>query len=148
MAKKSLLKKVLIAVAIIAVVGIAVVVYLFTLSFGDTANSKADFTVPAVKLINEFSAGVAAANIKYAEKIVIVTGRVSEVESADTTVNIKMLDTTSGSYAIFAFQSNAMAKAKQLKEGDSISVKGSCSGGSYSNILESYHVDFKRCVVE
>lgn len=146
--KGKLVKKILIAVGLVAVIGIAVVVYLFTMSFEDTASTKSDYTIPAGQLINEFSTNVASANTKYTEKIVTVTGRVSEVESADTTVNIKMVDTATGSYAIFAFQSNGMAKAKQLKEGDSIAVKGSCSGGSYSNILELYHVDFKRCVVE
>lgn len=146
--KKSLVKKILIAAGILAVIGVAVVIYLFTMSFKDTADAKADFTVPAATLINEFSGNVATANAKYTEKIVSVTGRVGEMESADTTINIKMIDTTNGSYAIFAFQANAMAKAKELKEGDSVAIKGSCSGGSYSDILEAYHVDFKRCVVE
>jgi len=147
-AKPGFLKKVLITVGVLVVIGVAVVVYLFTMSFKDTADTQSDFIIPAGKLISEFSGNVALANSKYTEKFLTVTGRISEVESADTTVNIKMIDTATGSYAIFAFQPNAMAKVRQLKAGDSIVIKGSCSGGTYSAILEAYHVDFKRCVIE
>ncbi len=144
---KGWLKKILIAAGILIIGGVAVVIYVFTRSFEDTADTKAAFEVSANKLIGEFAAATPVANKKYTEQIVTVSGRVTEVESADTTVNIKMTDTATGSYVIFAFQSNAMAAAKKVKEGDSVSVKGSCSGGSYSDILELYHVDFKRCVI-
>ena len=87
------------------------------------------------------------ANKKYAEKIITVNGRVTETESADTTINIKMIDSLTDAYIIFAFQEQHLKEAKQLKEGDSVSIKGSCSGGIYSNILETEFVTFKRCTV-
>jgi hypothetical protein len=99
-------------------------------------------------LINEFQKSDSIASIKYREQIVTVNGRVSELEPADTTINVKMTDTLSGSYIIFAFQQQHLNEAKQLKEGDSVSIKGSCSGGVYSEILEAYKIDFKRCALD
>jgi hypothetical protein len=59
-----------------------------------------------------------------------------------------MKDTTTGSYAIFAFQQNHMAEAKALKPGDKVTIKGSCSDGVYSEILGTYFISFKRSTVE
>ena len=132
-------------IIVIAIVG--VVWYVFTQKFTDTIKEKADFTLTALDLIKEFNANDKLANKKYAEKIIIVTGVVSEVENADTTVNIKIADSTTGSYAIFAFQQQNLQEAKTIKEGDKVSIKGSCSGGAYSQILETEFITFKRCVL-
>jgi len=142
-----LLKKILIGFAVVAVLGAAGIWYIFNEKFTDTTEVKADATKKALELIHEFEKDNAAANKNYAEKIIVVNGMVSEVEGADTTVNIKMADTTSGSYIIFAFQQQHRNEAKAIKPGDSVSIKGSCSGGNYSKILETTYITFKRCVL-
>jgi hypothetical protein len=73
---------------------------------------------------------------------------VTTIEQADTTTNIKMADTTTGSYLIFAFQDQHIAEAKKLKTGESVLIKGSCSDGIYSDILGIYFISFKRSIVE
>jgi hypothetical protein len=86
-----------------------------------------------------------AANKKYREKIITVSGRVSELEAPDSSsVNVKFVDTTTGDYAIFAFQEQHLAEAKSLKAGDSVSIKASCSGSSYSETFDLYYMPFKR----
>lgn len=140
-------KRILLGIFAIAVIGAGVIYYVFTEKFTDTNEVKADFTVNALDLIHEFEKNDSLANKKYSEKIIVVNGMVSEVEGADTTVNIKMADTTSGSYVIFAFQQQHRNQAKSIKTGDSVSIKGSCSGGVYSQILETEFITFKRCVL-
>ena len=120
---------------------------IFTEKFEDTGKQVAAYTVSADEFIKEFQENDSAANIKYAEKIILVNGKIAETEAADTTVNIKMVDTFTGSYIIFAFQEQHIKEAKQLKEGDMVSIKGSCSGGTYSKILETEFISFKRCAV-
>ncbi|MBC7686999.1 MAG: hypothetical protein H7211_02350 [Aquabacterium sp.] len=142
-----LFKKILIGLAVVAVLGGAGIWYIFNEKFTDTTEVKADAIKKALELIHEFEKDNAAANKNYAEKIIVVNGMVSEVEGADTTVNIKMADTTSGSYIIFAFQQQHRNEAKAIKPGDSVSIKGSCSGGNYSKILETTYITFKRCVL-
>lgn len=144
---KSKHKKMVVAFFILAIIGIGAVWYIFTEKFGDTSAQKAAFTVNASELIKEFEQDPALANKKYTEQIIVVNGIVTEIESADTTANIKFVDTTSGSYIIFAFQQQHIAEAKQLKEGDKVSIKGSCSGGVHSEILGTDFISFKRCAL-
>jgi len=143
----SVLKKIMIGIFLLMVLGGGAIWYIFNLKFSDTTEVKADYTVKALDLIHEFEKNNSLSNIKYSEKIVVVNGMVSHVEAADTTVNIKMADSTSGSYIIFAFQQQHLAEAKSIKQGDQVSIKGSCSGGAYSEILETEFITFKRCAL-
>lgn len=143
--KKSWVKKLLIAGLILAVIAAGIYWYIATEKFSDTKDSKTAFTVNAIDFIREFRTDDSAANKKYQEKIITVNGRISELESPDSaTINVKIIDTATGDYAIFAFQEQHLAEAKALKTGDSISIKGSCSGVSYSEILDLYYIPFKR----
>jgi hypothetical protein len=105
------------------------------------------YTVWSQDLIREFRTDEAAANQKYAEQILTVRGRISETETVnDSTINIRMSDST-GSYVIFPFLPPYLEKARALKPGDSIVIRGSCSGGMYSEILETQTISFKRCAL-
>ena len=134
----------MIAILALVVILAGVYWYLATDKFSDTKDRKADYTVNVLDLIHEFQQNGSAANKKYSDKIITVNGTVSEIEAADTTLNIKFIDKATGSYAIFAFQQQHAAEAKTVKVGDSISIKGSCSGGIYSEILEANAITFKR----
>ena len=140
-------KKWMIALFILLFVGAGVIWWLFTLKYDDTATVKADYTVNALEFIKEFKQDMPGANKKYSEKIIVVNGTISAIEAADTTANIKMIDTTSGAYIIFAFQQQHLNEAKQMKEGEKVSIKGSCSNGAFSTILETEYISFKRCAV-
>jgi len=142
------IKRILLAGAVVLVAGGVAVWYIFTQTFTDTKESKADYTVNAMDFLKEFQQDNNAANKKYAEKIIVVNGRVDKTEIAsDSSINIKIIDTATDAYIIFAFQQQHLAEAKQLKEGDTVSIKGSCSNGIYSEILETYAVNFKRCTL-
>ena len=144
---KKILNWSLITAGTLLLIGVAVYFYYATRTHEDTAKLKADYLVDAVPFIKEFEKDYKAANKKYAEKIIAVNGIVTATEPADTTMNVKMTDTTTGSYLIFAFQSQHMAEAKKIKEGDHVVIKGSCSDGIYSEILGSYFISFKRSTV-
>lgn len=145
--KRTRLKWIIGIAGLLLLAGGGMIWYIFTETFKDTSVLKLDYTVNARELIGEFQKNDSLANRKYAEKIILVRGVVTGVEPADTTLNIKMADTTSGAYIIFSFQQQHLQEAKKIKEGDSIAIKGSCSGGAYSHILEMEYVNFKRCAV-
>lgn len=146
--KKSWIRRILWMGAAGLLIGGAIAWYLFTLKFDDTRSVKADFTVEALSFIREFEKDNAAANQKYSEKIIAVNGKVSAIEKADTTYNVKMINDSTGSYISFGFQANDANKVKDLKAGDAVTIKGSCSAGVYSSILESEFITFKRCILE
>ncbi len=146
---KPIFKKLFIAGLILLLAATGVVWYLFSEKFTDTAEAKPDYTVNAMGLIKEFQQNDSIANKKYTEKIITVNGIVSEVLSApaDTTVNIKMSDTANGDYLIFTFQQQHLAESKKIRAGDSVSIKASCSGSVYSEILGTRYVSFKRAAL-
>lgn len=118
--------------------------YIMNETFSDTAGIKADYSISAFDLIQEFTANDRAANKKYIEKIVNVHGATSEVEiKSDSTINIKFADST-GSYISFSLDKDQYDIAKNIKPGDSVSLKGSCSGSFYSDILSTSQISFKR----
>lgn len=144
---KNRANKIWISAVILLIAAAGIYWYVATEKFSDTKKVKADYTVNAIDFIREFLPHDSAANKKYTDKIIIVKGVVSEVEAADSTVNIKFIDTTTGSYAIFAFQEQHVDEARTIRPGESISIKGSCSGGVYSKILETEFISFKRCTL-
>lgn len=146
--RKSWKKRLLISGLILLLALGGIYWYVATEKFSDTKKVKADYTVTANEFIREFLPNDDTANKKYTDKIITVRGIVSEVEAADTTVNIKFIDTASGSYAIFAFQQKDMAEAKSIKVGEQVSIKGSCSGGVFSQILGVESITFKRCTLD
>jgi len=145
---KKVLKWLLISGGSLLLIAIVAYFYYATRTHEDTAGLTVDYTVEAIPFIKEFEKDYKAANKKYAEKIIAVKGIVTATEPADTTLNIKMADTTTGSYLIFAFQSQHMPEAKRVKEGDEVVIKGSCSDGVYSEILGTYFISFKRSTIE
>ena len=140
-------KKWLVSFTVLLLAAVVVIWYLYTLKYDDTATVKTDYTVNAGDFIKEFQKDMATANKKYSEKIIVVNGIVSAIEMADTTANIKMSDSTNGAYIIFAFQQQHLNEAKAMKEGEQVSIKGSCSNGAFSSILETEYITFKRCAV-
>ena len=118
--------------------------YLATEKFADTKTRKPHLTTNALDFIREFEADHQSANVKYADKIIAVNGTISEIEPADSMVNIKFADSSTGSYIIFAFQEQDVQEARRLKEGDSVSIKGSFSSGLFSDILGTTFITFKR----
>ena len=144
MKRKNWLKKILIAGFVLLLMGAGAIWYIFSEKHEDTAGVKPDYVTEAIPFIKEFEKDIKGANKKYAEKIIEVTGVVTESEAADTTINIKMTDTVTGSYLIFAFQQQHLQEAKKLKAGDKATIKGSCSDGIFSEILGTYFISFKR----
>jgi len=137
-------KKIVIGLGVGILLGGAAYWYIMNEKFDDTATTESAYTVNAIDLIDMFQSADSAANAKYSEQIITVNGRISEIEAADTTVNVKFINANSGSYVIFDFQSKDVAAAKALQVGDSVSIKGSCSGSIYSQLRRAHMISFKR----
>ena len=145
--KKGWIKKALFAFLLVVLLAGGAFWYIMNETFDDTAATKSAYTVSAQDLINAYQTNDSLANATYREQIITVQGRVTEVEAADTTVNIKFTDPVTGSYLIFDFQSQHVADAKVLQAGDSVAIKGSCSGNIYSQLRKAHMISFKRSVL-
>ena len=145
--KKGWIKKALFAFLLVVLLAGGAFWYIMNETFDDTAATQSAYTVSAQDLINAYQTNDSLANAAYREQIITVQGRVTEVEAADTTVNIKFTDPVTGSYLIFDFQSQHVADAKVLQAGDSVAIKGSCSGNIYSMLRKAHMISFKRSVL-
>ena len=145
--KKGWIKKAIIAFLLVVLLAGGAFWYIMNETFDDTAATKSVYTVSAQDLINAYQTNDSLANATYREQIITVQGRVTEVEAADTTVNIKFTDPVTGSYLIFDFQSQHVEDAKVLQAGDSVAIKGSCSGNIYSMLRKAHMISFKRSVL-
>lgn len=144
---KPIYKKLLTGGFIVLLVIGGFVWFIFNQKFEDTIKKNTDYTVNAKDFIKEFHDNNSLANKKYVEKIISVKGIVSDKENLDSTVNIKMSDSLSGDYIIYTFQEQHIEEAKKIKIGDDVIIKGSCSGGTYSDILQSRYISFKRAAL-
>ena len=125
-------------------VGGAIFYYLVTEKFDDTKSVKADFVTNALSLIREFDANDSLYNAKYRDQMIDVRGRVTEIEAADSSANLKIVDSIGGSYLIFDFQQQDAFAVKGLQSGDSVLLRGSCSGSIFSRLLNTRSIQFKR----
>ena len=134
-------------VALALGIGGGIAYYLITQKFEDTKMVKAEHTVSAFQFLAEFQENDSLANEKYRDRIVELKGRISSIEWADTSANIKIDAPGSSDYLIFDFRKDDAAETKALQPGDSVSIRASCSGSIYSRILNSRSVQFKRATI-
>ncbi len=116
-------------------------------TYQTTDNVAADYTISATEMLNEFISSDSLANEKYREKIIVVNGNVSQIDRTSDSTTIIRFDDPAGSYIAFSFDKDQYELVKNIKAGDPVSLKGSCSGSIYSEILETTAINFKRSIL-
>jgi len=130
--------------------GITVAVYVFNKPKRDIAKTAAEYSLTATQLMTEFTKDEQAANAKYLSaaygKVISVSGTIGEIDQAgDTSLNILLKEPTMGSGSInCSMQKSEIPKAKSLKVGDNVAVKGECTG--YLDIINE--VSLVKCLLE
>ena len=136
------IKILLVAVAVIILIAVA---YLFR-EYNRTPTNVADITaaetISAPDLIAAFENNETLANEKFTGKIIEVTGVISSIHNeADTVVSVRM-ETGDPLHKInCALAKNEMAEIKNYATGQSIAIKGYCTG----YLLD---VELNRCVIK
>lgn len=122
-------KMILWGVLVAAVLGGGYGYYEFSRGHKDLSTQTADVTIPAADLIKQFSDDETAANTKYLNKAVAVTGKIKSIEKDET-----------GNYTVFLGEESDMssvacqmderhnASAEKLQVGSSVTAKGVCTG--------------------
>jgi len=122
----------LVAVVLIAFVGFLFIkLYIFKKPDASVASKKPDVEITARDLVNSFETNEKSANTKFLAKIILVQGVVNNVAetksdtASEITVYLKDKEETSG--VMCSFNKSVLTK-DQLKPGDSVKIKGICSG--------------------
>lgn len=111
----------------------------------DALEAKAAFTLSPEELSKAFMDDEQKANKMYVGKAIVVNGVISEVKSDENDYHTIVFFDSSLNVTISAsFDSTHSARAKGLKSGDNISIKGFCVGFNKDELLGS-DIQFNRC---
>lgn len=93
----------------------------------DVKQADAQYTIAANALVQEYD-NEEAANAKYLDKIITVSGHVAEVttDAGSATVILKSDDPMAA--VTCSFYDSEVEKVKPLQTGDAVTIKGQCTG--------------------
>ena len=122
------MKKIVIVVILGLVLALSLGFYLFNQKPMDTRSVKATFELSADQLIKEFSDDEAAANKKYVDQVIIVSGNVGDIKFNETEASVSLQSPDPMSGVTCSFYSNEIKTVKNLIAGASVKIKGKCTG--------------------
>lgn len=122
------IKKIIIAILVLGSIGAFIGYKMYNKPHVDVAEASADISITANKILDEFSTDETVANSKYLEKIVAVEGEIAEVK-VEKEKGIITLKTNDDFGSILCHLSTEATKEiSSLKVGQTITVKGICTG--------------------
>lgn len=121
-------KKIISVILSIGIIGVFVAYKMYNKPHVNVSNTESDIVLTADKIINDFSSDENEANIIYLEKIIEVSGTISElnIEKEKGIITLKTNDDFGS--VLCHLSDKATQKIKLLKEGQVITVKGICTG--------------------
>ncbi|MBU3012110.1 OB-fold putative lipoprotein [Polaribacter vadi] len=121
-------KKIILVILILGIVGAIIGYKTYNKPHLNIVATKADFNVSANKIIEDFSTDETTANSKYLEKIIAIKGIISDIK-IEKEKGIITLKTNDDFASILCHLSEeATNKMSDLKVGESITIKGICTG--------------------
>ncbi len=113
----------------IVLVAVIVGIYFYTLGQKDLTNTKPDFKLTAHELFAAFESDEGAANGKYLDKVVEISGTVAQVSlNTDSTMNIMLMDDNDMGGVLCTFNNVIDPSAIAVSSGDQVMIRGICSG--------------------
>jgi len=124
------MKKIIFAIVLLALIGVGTGIYLFYKK-PETVDDKKGIEVASMALAKEYAANEQAANIKYLNKVIEVTGKVSETETNQDGGLMVILDTGDPMAGV---QCAMREKGVTVAKGQQVTIKGFCSGNGITGI--------------
>ena len=121
-------KKGLVIVLAVIAVGIFVGYKYIYKDHRDIATEEAEFTMAVADIQKEFTANDSLANAKYADKTIVISGKVTAVDAASNTVTVDE-----------KLSATMKDKAPEIKPQQQVKIKGRFVG--YDDLLEELKMD-------
>jgi len=120
--------KIIIVILIIGIVGVFIAYKMYNKPHVNVADTKSVITLTADKIINDFSSDESKANIMYLDEIISVSGEVYEMnlEKGKGIITLKTKDDFGS--VLCHLSDEGTKKMSVLKKGQTISIKGICTG--------------------
>jgi hypothetical protein len=122
------IKKIIIGILILGILGAYVAFKIYNKPHVNVVKTSADIIISANKIIEDFSTDETSANTIYLDKIIEVKGVISEVK-IEKEKGIITLKTNDDFGSVLCYLSEESTKEiRTLNEGETITVKGICTG--------------------
>ena len=102
---------------------------------------KPAFQLKAPELIRQFETDEPTADARFVDKPISVSGIIGVVKSTDSSASVFLIGKDNVASVICQFDRNHKEEVKDLKRGDTVTVKGICTGYLMDVIIV-------RCVVD
>ena len=135
------------------IIAASVVYYLFNMPKRDVQSAATDFTLSSSEIVQQYLTDANEANKKYLQedgdsKILAVTGEISSINTDQNNQKVILLKSATDKAGVSCtFMASTNANAKDLKVGETITVKGVIrSGAGFDEDLELYEdVIMEKC---
>lgn len=128
-------------VAVVILAGAGFGIYLYNMKPVDTREEVADFEVTAQALVSEFTSDESAATKKYADRIISVTGAVGDLTVNDSLATVFLSSGDPISSVQCSFYSDEITSVKGIQRGQSVRIKGKCTGKLMDVVLNNCSLD-------
>lgn len=131
-----MIKKIVYLVLILVLAGVTTGIYLWNKPHRNIAAAKEDFTLAAADFYKEYSTDENSGNLKYLNKVIVVSGTIAELQLENPDEPTIALETgAEGSTINCGFKKEFYNDLKSLKTGDIVKIKGKCDGISMFGIV-------------
>jgi hypothetical protein len=121
----------LIGILFVGLIGAGTAIYLFHMPHRDVLSEKAVFEVTATGLVDAFLTDQPAANKKYLDQVVAVTGKIAGIDKDMNNQTVILLrDDTQGAGVRSSFTMETNPDPDQLLLGEQIKLKGVVRAGA------------------
>lgn len=121
-------KKIAASILLIVFAGAIIAYKMYNKPHVNVAETSSDITISTKALLEAFSSNETTANAKYLEKIIEVSGVVSEIKNEKGKGIVTLTNADSFGSVLCHLSLEATQKTNTIKEGQTITVKGICTG--------------------
>ncbi|MBL7832143.1 MAG: hypothetical protein JNK41_14035 [Saprospiraceae bacterium] len=123
------MKKVILIIVVLAIIVGGYGYYQFNRKAENLESKQADLTTNVQNFVAEYQKDEAAANTKYLDKVVEVTGKVAEVRKDEKgAVKLSFVSDDPMSTVIAEMDQSDVEKALKLQANSEVTIKGVCTG--------------------
>lgn len=133
-------KRLFIATISTILIAIVVALYTFRTSPESLSSETPDFILSSEAIATAFETNEATANASYLNKIVVVEGKVTEIDKTETDKTLIILE-GSATASISSLFANNQLPNKLPQVGTIIKVKGKCNGFIFDVILTKCSIE-------
>jgi DNA/RNA endonuclease YhcR with UshA esterase domain len=122
------LKKIILGILVLGIIGSFVAYKMYNKPHVNVAEASSDITISADKILNDFSTDETTAHAKYLEKIIEVKGVISEIKTEKEKGIITLKTNDDFGSVICHLSAESTTAISTLKEGETVTLKGICTG--------------------